>query len=36
MKTHPAIGSIEGIDGKLCTSDKDNPMHLINSSPVFL
>ena len=23
MKTHPAIGSIEGIDGKLHTSDKD-------------
>jgi len=23
MKTRPAIGSIEGIDGKLYTSDKD-------------
>ena len=23
METCPAIGSIEGIDGKLCTSDKD-------------
>ena len=23
MKTCPAIGSIEGNDGKLCTSDKD-------------
>ena len=23
MKTHPAIGNIEGIDGKLYTSDED-------------
>jgi len=23
MKIGPVIGSIEGIDGKLCTSDKD-------------
>ena len=23
MKTRPVIGSIKGIDGKLCTSDKD-------------
>jgi len=25
VNTYPTIGSFEGIDGKLCTSDKDKP-----------
>jgi len=34
MKTHPAMGKIEGIDGKLYTSDKDksNPLNKFFSS----
>jgi len=35
MKTCPVMGSIEGIDG-MQAQIRTNPMHLINSSPMFL
>ena len=34
-KTCPAIGNIEGVDGKLCTSDEDKS-NTLNTFPAFL